>query len=268
MQLLHVPYKGGAPALIDLMSGQIQMVITTTITAGPHLKSGKLRAIAVTGPKRVQVYPDLPTVAESGLPGYELTNSYGFFAPAGTPMAIVEKINAAVIQVMNLPETQKVLAADGAEAAPPATPEEFKAKFARDYAELEKTISAANIKLQLDRLNHRQEDEHGTRRLPDHGQRPALQRAGRPLGALSRRAVPGEPAAVLRRAAESAEGRRRGQGQRRRDQGDGGAGAHDPVVRQVAGCDRLQPRAEAARAARVIRISTSRGRAASMRPRR
>lgn len=148
VDILHVPYKGGAPAVIDVMNGQIQMTFTTTITAGAHVKSGKLKAVAVTGPKRVPVYPDLPTMSESGLPGFELTNSYGFFAPAGTPTAIVAKINAAVIQVMHSPETRKVLAGDGAEAAPPATPEEFKARFARDYAELEKTISAANIKLQ------------------------------------------------------------------------------------------------------------------------
>ena len=147
VEILHVPYRGGALAVIDVMSGEIQMVITTTITAGAHIKGGKLKAVAVTGPKRVQVYPDVPTVSESGLPGFELTNSYGFFAPAGTPMAIVGKINAAVIQVMHSPETRKALAADGAEAAPPATPEEFRAKFERDYAELEKTITAANIKL-------------------------------------------------------------------------------------------------------------------------
>ena len=148
VNILHVPYKGGAPAVIDVLSGQIQMTITTTITAGSHLKNGKLKGIAVTGPKRVEVYPELPTVAESGLPGYELTNSYGFFAPTGTPRSIIEKINAAVIHVMHLAETRKVLAADGAEAAPAATPEEFKTKFARDYADLEKTIATANIKLQ------------------------------------------------------------------------------------------------------------------------
>jgi tripartite-type tricarboxylate transporter receptor subunit TctC len=130
------------------MSGQIQMTITTTITAGPHMKSGKLKAVALTGPRRIQVYPDLPTVSESGLPGFELTNSYAFYAPAGTPSAIVEKINATMIEVMNSPETRKVLAADGAEAAPPATPAEFKARFERDYAELEKTIAAAKITLQ------------------------------------------------------------------------------------------------------------------------
>lgn len=147
IKMLHVPYRGGAPAVLDAMSGQIQLVITTTITAGTHIKNGKLKALAVTGPKRVEVYPDVPTVSESGLTGYELTNSYGFFAPAGTPMSIVRKINTAVIEVMHAPETRKVLAGDGAEAAPPATPEEFKAKFARDYEVLEQTIAAANIKL-------------------------------------------------------------------------------------------------------------------------
>ncbi|HYC47237.1 MAG TPA: tripartite tricarboxylate transporter substrate binding protein [Burkholderiales bacterium] len=147
INVLHVPYKGGAPAVIDAMSGQIQMVITTTITAGTHIKNGKLKALAVTGPKRVQVYPDVPTLSEAVLPGYELTNSYGLFAPAGTPRSAIDKVNATVIAVMHTPETRKVLAADGAEAAPPATPEEFKAKFARDYAALEKTVAAAKIRL-------------------------------------------------------------------------------------------------------------------------
>ena len=148
IHVVHVPYTGGAPAAIDVMSGQIQMLITTTVTAGPHMKSGKLRVIAVTGPRRVPVYPELPTVSESGLPGFELTNSYALHAPGGTPDAIVRKINAAVIEVMNSPETRRILAPEGAEAAPPATPGEFKAKFARDYAELEKTIVAAKISLQ------------------------------------------------------------------------------------------------------------------------
>ena len=148
LDIVHVPYKGGAPAVLDVLSGQIHAVITTTITAGVHIKGGKLRAIAVTGPKRVPVYPDVPTISESAVPGYELTNSYGFFAPAGTPAPIVAMINKLVIEVMHAPETRKVLAGDGAEAAPPATPEEFRAKFAHDYAELEKTIAAANIKLQ------------------------------------------------------------------------------------------------------------------------
>jgi tripartite-type tricarboxylate transporter receptor subunit TctC len=147
INVLHVPYKGGAPAVLDVLSNQIQMTITTTITAGTHIKNGKLKALAVTGPKRVQVYPEVPTLAEAALPGYELTNSYGFFAPAGTPRNAIDKLNAAVIEVMHTPETRKVLAADGAEAAPPATPEEFKAKFARDYTQLANTVAAARIAL-------------------------------------------------------------------------------------------------------------------------
>ena len=147
INVLHVPYKGGAPAVIDVLANQIQMTITTTITAGTHIKNGKLKALAMTGPKRVEVYPEVPTVAESGLPGYELTNSYGFFAPAGTPRNVIDRINTVVIEVMHTPETHKVLAADGAEAAPPATPEEFKAKFAADYAVLEKTIAGSKITL-------------------------------------------------------------------------------------------------------------------------
>jgi tripartite-type tricarboxylate transporter receptor subunit TctC len=148
VEFLHVPYRGAVPALVDLMSGQIQMTISTTVTIGPHLKAGKVRVLAATGPKRVSVYPDLPTVSEAGLPGYELTNSYAFFAPALTPRMIIGTINAAAIDGMNSPDILKVLAADGAEVAPPATPEEFRAKFERDYAELEKVIKAANIKLQ------------------------------------------------------------------------------------------------------------------------
>ena len=148
VDLLHVPYKGGAPAVIDAMAGQIQLVITTTITAGAHIKSGKLKALAMTGPKRVSIYPEIPTVAEAGVPGYELTNSYGFFVPAGTSKAIIGIINTATIEAMSSPETRKILAADGAEVAPPITPEEFRAKIEQDYAIMEKVIQSMNLKLQ------------------------------------------------------------------------------------------------------------------------
>ena len=148
VQLLHVPYKGGAPAVIDALAGQIQLVITTTITAGAHLKSGKLKAIAMTGPKRVSIYPDVPTIAESGLPGYELTNSYGFFVPAGTPQATIDILNAATVDAMNTAETRRILAADGAEVAPPISPAEFRAKVEQDYGIMDKVISSMNLKLQ------------------------------------------------------------------------------------------------------------------------
>lgn len=145
--MVHVPYKGSALALIDVLSGQIQLTFASTVASAAHIKSGRLKGIAVTGAKRTQAYPNMPTVTESGVPGFELTNSYSLFAPAGTPAAITRAISQVVGQGMNSPETVKHLAADGSEPAPPSTPEAFKAKFVKDYADLEKVIRAANIKL-------------------------------------------------------------------------------------------------------------------------
>ncbi len=147
VDILHVPYRGAAPAVIDVISGQIQMTFSNTVTSGVHLKSGKLRGLAITAPRRGHLFPDMPTVSEAGVPGFELSNSYAYFAPAGTSRTIVRAINAVVSQGMNLPETLKALAAEGSEVVGPATPEEFKAKFDREYAELEKVVRAANIKI-------------------------------------------------------------------------------------------------------------------------
>lgn len=143
--IVHVPYKGAAPAVIDTISGQIEMTFSNIVTSGAHVRSGKLRGLAITGPRRGQVFPDMPTVTEAGVPGFELANSYAYFAPAGTPLAIVRAINAVLIQGMHAPETVKHLAADGSEPVAPATPEEFRAKFEREYAGLEKTVRAAKI---------------------------------------------------------------------------------------------------------------------------
>jgi tripartite-type tricarboxylate transporter receptor subunit TctC len=145
--IVHVPYKGAAPAVIDVIAGQIQMTFSNIVTSGAHVRSGKLRGLAITGARRGQVFPEMPTVAESGVPGFELSNSYGYYAPAGTPQVIVRAINGVVAQAMNSPETVRLLAADGSEPIPPTTPVEFKAKFAREYAELEKLVRAANIKI-------------------------------------------------------------------------------------------------------------------------
>ena len=146
VDILHVPYKGAAPAVIDVMSGQIQMTFSNTVTSGAHLKSGRLRGLAITGSRRGQMFPDMPTVSEAGVPGFELTNSYGYYAPAGTPRALTRAISEIVGRGMNTPETIRMLAADGSEPAPPSTPDEFKVKFAKDYLELERVIRAANIK--------------------------------------------------------------------------------------------------------------------------
>jgi tripartite-type tricarboxylate transporter receptor subunit TctC len=147
VDIVHVPYKGAAPAVIDVMGGQVQMTFSNVVTSGAHVRSGKLRGLAITSPQRGQVFPDMPTVAEAGVPGFELSNSYGYYAPAGTSMAIVRAMAAVIAQGMNAPETVKHLAADGSEPYPPTTPEQFKAKFAREYAELEKLVRAANIKI-------------------------------------------------------------------------------------------------------------------------
>jgi len=146
VDILHVPYKGAAPAVIDVMSGQIQMTFSNTVTSGAHLKSGRLRGLAITGSRRGQMFPDMPTVSEAGVPGFELTNSYGYYAPAGTPRALTRAISEIVGRGMNTPETIRMLAADGSEPAPPSTPDEFKVKLAKDYLELERVIRAANIK--------------------------------------------------------------------------------------------------------------------------
>jgi tripartite-type tricarboxylate transporter receptor subunit TctC len=147
VDMVHVPYKGSAPAIIDILSAQIHLMFASTISSTQHIKTGKLRIIAVSGARRTQALPEVPTVGESGVPGFEWSNSYSLFAPAGTPQTIVMAINAVVKQGINTPETMKYLAADGAEPAAPATPEEFKAKFATEYHRFEKLIKAANIRI-------------------------------------------------------------------------------------------------------------------------
>ena len=147
VDILHVPYKGAAPAVIDLLGGQIHMTFSNIVTSGAHMKSGKLRGLAITSPQRGKVFPELPTVSESGVPGFDLANSYGYFAPAGTPRGIIREINVIVSQGMNAPETIRLLAADGSEPLPPSTPEAFRDRFHREYAELEKLVSRANIRI-------------------------------------------------------------------------------------------------------------------------
>ena len=144
--ITHVAYKGAAPALVDLVGGHVQMGFVTIATAGAHLKSGKLRALALTSNKRSTVMPELPTMAEAGTP-LELSNTYGYYAPAGTPRGIVRAINAVVTEGMNAPANVKALAADGNEVVPAMSPDEVKVKFDREYAATETIIRKLNIKL-------------------------------------------------------------------------------------------------------------------------
>ena len=117
ISIVHVPYKGIAPAVVDLLAGQVQLAISAFPTALPHIRSGKLRALAVTSAKRSGLLTDVPTVAESGLSGYEAAGWFGVLAPAGTPPAVVARLNAQINRILELPEVKASLASDGAEPA-------------------------------------------------------------------------------------------------------------------------------------------------------
>jgi tripartite-type tricarboxylate transporter receptor subunit TctC len=124
--VLHVPYKGGGPALVDLIGGQVSMYFSSLPAAGPHLNSGRVRALAVTGKQRVGTLPAIPTVHESGVPDYEYIGWYGLLAPAATPPAIVTRLNSEANKFIKTREFAERIAADGAEPAG-GTPEAFAA---------------------------------------------------------------------------------------------------------------------------------------------
>jgi len=125
VNMQHVPYKGGAPAMIDLLGGNIQLIFATVSTAIVHVKAGKIRALAVTSAKRVEQFADLPTVAEAGVPGFAVDNWYGFLAPRGTPKAIVARLHAEMNRILELPDVKERLAGLGIFPFPAATPDAF-----------------------------------------------------------------------------------------------------------------------------------------------
>src|SRR6185437_10984167 len=114
VNIVHVPFRGGGPAMIDVIGGHTKIVFSSLIQITPHIKSGQLRGLATGGAKRNPVLPDLPTIAEAGVPGYEANNWWGMLAPAGTTQAIVEKLNKAVSAALDAPELQKQFEAQGA----------------------------------------------------------------------------------------------------------------------------------------------------------
>jgi tripartite-type tricarboxylate transporter receptor subunit TctC len=145
MQLTHVPYKGGAPATLDVIGGQIQATITTVGNAQGPVRAGRVRGLATTGLKRMPAMAELPTIAESGVPGFEAVSSYYLFVPAGVLPQIVLRINAAMVQAMQSPEAQKAVLAEGAEVAAAQSPQELAAMLRRDYAEMEKVVRSAKM---------------------------------------------------------------------------------------------------------------------------
>ena len=144
VSMIHVPYKGIPPAVTDLIGGRVTMLFTTTISAAPHIKSGKLRAVAITSAKRQSSMPEVPTVGET-LPGYRAEAFQGMVAPAGVPQAIVNKLAAEVARIVRLPDVTQRFQLDGAEAVG-STPKEFAAFLQAEMQKWSKVIKDAGIK--------------------------------------------------------------------------------------------------------------------------
>jgi len=142
--MVHVPYKGGAPAMVDLIAGQVQLVFSSAPTAVPQVKAGKIRGLAVTTLKRSTVLPDLPTIAESGLPGYEADNWYGIVTTAGTPRPIVDYLNAEIVRALQMPDVKQLLFVQGLEVRT-STPAEFGAYIKSEFDKWANVIKTAGI---------------------------------------------------------------------------------------------------------------------------
>ena len=147
VDIVHVPYKGTGQSMQDLLSGQHLVGFDTMPASAPYVRSGKLRGLAVTGPRRVRDFPDLPTVEEAGVPGYQMTTWYGVFAPAGTPPAIVNRLHADIARAMEAPDTKERLAGIGVDDTVTRTPEEFAIIVRNDTARYAKVVKDAGLKI-------------------------------------------------------------------------------------------------------------------------
>jgi tripartite-type tricarboxylate transporter receptor subunit TctC len=147
VDITHIPYKGSGPAIQDVMAGQVDMMFDTTVVAGPHIESGKLRALAVTSAKRLPSMPNVPTVAESGVPDYEVISWQTIFAPAGTPQPIVDRLHAEIRKILAEPEMKERIAKLGMQGAD-LTTEQISTFQKAEVAKWAQVIKAANIKLE------------------------------------------------------------------------------------------------------------------------
>ena len=145
VKIVHVPYKGGGPAMIDLLGGNIQLIFATAASAVGHIKSGKIRALAVTTLKRSPLVPDLPTVAETGLKGFEANNWYGVMVPANTSRAIIMRLNKDISTALLTPDIKEVLFKQGLDSAP-ESPEAFGAYIRSELAKWAKVVKASGLK--------------------------------------------------------------------------------------------------------------------------
>jgi tripartite-type tricarboxylate transporter receptor subunit TctC len=147
-RMTHVPYKGNAPALADLLGGQLTFTYDTVITSVPYLKTGRLRAFAVSGIKRTSTLPDVPTMSEAGFKGFEVTQFHGLLAPANTPSSIVLQLHRAVVTALKSPTLVQQLGTDGGNDLVGSTPAEFAAQIKYDLALYKKLVATARIKLE------------------------------------------------------------------------------------------------------------------------
>jgi tripartite-type tricarboxylate transporter receptor subunit TctC len=145
VKMNHIPYKGGAPAMVDLLGGNVDLGFSTVATAIGPIKAGRLRALGVTSARRFELLPDVPTIAEAGVPGYESVAWYGLFAPAGTSAEIIRKLNAETVAVLGTPEARKRLT-DAGVLPTSSSPETFAAYVATETARWGKLIRANGIK--------------------------------------------------------------------------------------------------------------------------
>jgi tripartite-type tricarboxylate transporter receptor subunit TctC len=144
LKMVHVPYKGAGPGVIDVIAGHVQLMTPTIISTLGYVRDHRLRALGVTSVKRASGAPEIPTVAEAGVPGYEATQWFGLLAPAGTPREIINALHSGVVRVLQQPEMKARLSSDGAE--PVAnTPEEFAAYIRSETAKWAKVVKSAGI---------------------------------------------------------------------------------------------------------------------------
>ena len=145
VDILHVPYKGGGPAVADVIGDHVDMTFANLLAVLPQAKAGRVRGLAVTSAKRSSAAPDVPTMAEAGLPGYEFTSWFGAFAPAGTPRAIINKLNVEIVKALKSPEISAQLSEQGADLIA-SSPEEFDAYLKNEMKKWSKVIESAGIR--------------------------------------------------------------------------------------------------------------------------
>jgi len=145
VDMVHVPYKGSGQSMQDLLGGQHAVAFDTVPAVGPYVRSGKLRPLAVTSARRLAEFPDLPTVAEAGVPGYQMTTWYGVFAPGGTPAAIVNRLHAEIMKAMQTPEVHERLVQIGVDDTVTRSPQEFAALVRADTARYAKVVKETGV---------------------------------------------------------------------------------------------------------------------------